>query len=273
MIEQGRRCALTLAASLLVGMLTCAGVAAAADDYRVTGAKVAPADGGTLTSPRPVSIAFGLGVSAEDRSLRPAPIKTYVVAAEGLVAFPKAFPSCSLSQVKVRRGPAKACAKAAIGGGLIRAAAGFEEDPTMAESLPCNLRLRLYNTGAGMALRVDTSTPVPRNFKSRAIGCPVPIHTAIRGSLTKTTIDETASMDLSFTLPKRLLRPLAGWVGALQLVNATLNRATASARIKGHMRSVGYFSAVGCRGATRTVRAAFVDESGARYEATRAIAC
>ena len=143
----------------------------------------------------------------------------------------------------------------------------------MAESLPCNLRLRLYNTGAGIALRVDTDTPVPRNFKSRAIGCPVPIHTAIRGELTQSTIDGTASMGLGFTLPKRLLRPLADWVGALQLVDASLTRQTAMARVKGRLRSVGYFSSVGCKGTTRTMRAAFIDENGNRVEATRAVAC
>ena len=143
----------------------------------------------------------------------------------------------------------------------------------MDESLPCNLQLRLYNTGKGVSLRIDTDPPVPRNFQSRKLGCPVPMHTAIQGRFVKTTIDGLPAMDLTFTLPKLLLQPLEDWEGALQLVDAALPRATATTRIKGRLRSVGYFSAVGCRGPTRTARAAFTDESGNRAEATRTVAC
>ncbi|HEY6780969.1 MAG TPA: hypothetical protein VI111_08450 [Thermoleophilaceae bacterium] len=261
-----------LALSLCAGMLVGVG-AASANVYRVTRGSISPAGGGSAAKPQPVGIGFGLGVSADDRSERPSPVKTYRIATEGVLAFPRTFPSCSLSKAKIRRAPAKACAKALIGNGLIRAAAGFDDDTTIAQSLPCNLRLRLYNTGSGLALRVDTDTPVPRSFKSRELGCPVPIHTAIRGQFTRTTLDGMVAMDLSFTLPTLLLRPLQDWEGALQLVDASLGRWTGTALIKGHRRTVGYFSSVGCHGKTRTIRAAFVDEDGNRSEATRTVVC
>ncbi len=273
MTEQRPRFVVMTIAWALMAMLVLAGVAFAADRQRVSRVSVAPGGSGTPGKPKPVEIGFGLSVTAERPSQRPKPIKTYAIGIEGVLAYPRAFPACSLSQAKVRRAPARACGRAQVGSGLIRAAAGLREDPGMADSLPCNLKLRLYNTGTGAALRVDTEPPVPQSFKSRKLGCPVPIHTAIRGQLAKTTIDGLASMELRFTLPKLLLRPLEGWEGALQLVDASLTGETAPLRVKGRMRQVGYLSTVGCRGRDRTARAVFIDEDGVRTEATRTVGC
>jgi hypothetical protein len=271
LIEQGRTWACALAAAVCVGAI--AAPVAAADNYRVTRASISPASGGSPSAPRAVGVGFGLGIAAADRSQRPQPIKSYAIGVEGVLAYPSAFPSCSLAQAKARRGPAKPCAKALVGDGLIRAAAGLDDDLRISESLPCNLRLRLYNTGAGAALRIDADTPYPPGFGSRKIGCPVPMHTAIKGRFVRTTIDGLAAMDLTFTLPKLLLQPLQDWAGALQLVDASLGRATASMRINGRQRTVGYFSSIGCRGGSRLARAAFTDLSGNRFEATKALAC
>jgi hypothetical protein len=271
--EQRPRFVVMAIACVLMAMLVLAGVAVAADRQRVSRVSVVPGGSGSPSKPKPVQIGFGLSVAAERPSLRPKPIKTYAIGIEGVLAFPQAFPSCSLGHAKIRGGPARTCKRAQVGSGLIRAAAGLQEDPGMADSLPCNLKLRLYNTGAGAALRVDTGPPQPRDFKSRKLGCPVPIHTAIRGQFAKTTIDGLASNELRFTLPKLLLRPLEGWEGALQLVDASLIGDTAPLRVKGRMREVGYLSAVGCRGKDRTARAAFIDESGVRTEATRTVGC
>jgi hypothetical protein len=270
--KQPRFLAVTIAFAVAAA-LALTQVALAANQQHVSRASVLPASGGRPAAPKPVQIGFSLSVKEEHAQLRPAPIKTYAIGTEGVIAFPGALPHCSLAQAKPRRGPAKPCKPAQVGSGLIRAAAGLREDTAIASSLPCNLQLRLYNTGTGVALRVDTDTPVPPSFKSKQLGCPVPIHTAIRGSFDKTTIDGLPAMDLRFTLPKLLLRPLEGWEGALQLVDATLKRQTGRARVKGRLREVGYFSAIGCRGGQRTTRAVFIDESGARAEATRSVGC
>lgn len=271
MIEQGRKWACALAAAACVAALAAPG--AAADDYRVSRASISPAGGGTPAAPKPVGVGFGLGIAAAERSQRPQPIKSYAIGVEGVLAYPGAFPACSLAQAKARRGPAKVCGKALVGSGLIRAAAGLNDDARISESVACNLQLRLYNTGAGAALRIDANPPPPPGFGSRKIGCPVPMHTAIKGRFVKTTIDGVPAMDLSFTLPKLLLQPLQGWEGALQVVDASLGRATATTRINGRQRTVGYFSSIGCRGGTRLARAAFTDLSGQRFEATKALAC
>jgi hypothetical protein len=262
-----------MTAALLAGALGYAGIAWAANRYEVSRMEIKPSGAGSQVRPLPVQARFGIGVHEQDPRTRPASIETYVIGTEGVVAFPKAFPTCSLRQAKRRRGPARACKAAQVGGGQVRAAAGLVEDTRMRESLPCNLRLRLYNTGRGVALRLDADTPVPPNFRSRRLGCPVPVHTAIAGSFDRATIDGLPAIDLRFSLPPQLLRPLEGWEGALQLVDATLEAHTARTRVNGRTRTVGFFSAIGCEGGERTTRAAFIDGDGARSEATRTAKC
>jgi hypothetical protein len=257
----------------VVGTLLLVQVAFGANQEQVSRAEVTPVGKGSAARPLPVVVRFGLRVRSDDADKRPAAVTTYVIGSEGVVAFPRAFPSCSLSQAKRRRGPSGACKTAKVGQGVIRAAAGLEDDDTIAQSVPCNLQLRVYNTGAGVALRLDADPPIPPSFKSRRDGCPVPVHTAIRGVFKQTSIGGMVAMDLSFTLPDLLLHPLEDWEGALQLVDATLGGHTAQTRIHGKARSVGFFSAVGCHGGQRTTRAAFINAKGERSEATRNVRC
>jgi hypothetical protein len=272
MSEQGRmrRCRLLMAAgAATVGALVVAGAAGAVNEYAIPRVGIKPSGKGTDARPLPVGVLFGLRVSEADRDLRPSPIESYALAAEGLVVRSGAFASCSLRKLGRRRGVPRECDKAQVGDGLIRGAAGLAEDQTLEGSVPCNLKLRVYNTGTGMALRLDGEPPVPRGFGTKRLGCPVPVHLAIRVRTVETWIDGVRSTELRYTLPDLLLHPLDGWDASLRLVNVSLDRKLA----KRGRRTVGFYSAEGCNGTERTVRVVFVDPQGGRAEATRATGC
>jgi hypothetical protein len=254
--------ALVVAAAVLAA----APAAHAANTYSVSRAQVTPGTAGNPSSPTAVKVLFGLRAGEEDPTKRAAPIKTYMLASEGLVVDPRPFARCSLRQLKRRKGVPRRCAKAKVGTGVARGAAGLDEDPLLESSTACNLRLAVYNTGAGLALRLDGQPPVPPSLNSRRFGCPVPVHTAIKVSLSKIQIDGVESSELRFTLPRLLLHPLDGWDAALRVVDVTLDRRRST-------RGRALYGAAGCNGGERTVQVGFVDEQGTRATATRTIGC
>src|ERR1044072_635833 len=83
--EQGSKWACALAAALCAGALVAA-IEPAPDKYRVSRVSLAPTAGGSLAVPKPLDVGFGLGISAGDRLQRPAPIKTYAIGVEGVLA-------------------------------------------------------------------------------------------------------------------------------------------------------------------------------------------
>lgn len=253
--------------------LVLASVALAANRNDVSRGEVTPAGKGSASRPLPIQVRFGLRSRAESSKNRPLPTKTYVLGMEGVVAYPRAFPVCGIAKVKRRKGPPRSCAEAQVGSGLVKGAAGIVEDDSISESVPCNLRLRVYNIGNGLALRLDGEPPLPPGFTSNRLGCPVPIHTAIPAPFRKVTIDGLPSTELQFSVPKLLARPLDGWNSALQVVNVDLEKRTARVRVGGALRTVGYFSSIGCTGPDRLLQVAFLGEDGARSDATATPGC
>jgi hypothetical protein len=258
-----------LAIAVTLVLLLLAGVAGAANRYSIPRVGIDPPGEGSAARPLPVGVLFGLRVSEDDRNLRPSPVESYALAAEGLVVRTGSFASCPLRRIGRRRGVPRECAGAQVGRGLIRGVAGLAEDQTLEGSAPCNLRLRVYNTGAELALRLDGEPPVPPSLSSRRLGCPVPVHLAIRVRTVETTIDGVRSTELRYTLPDLLLHPIDGWDASLRLVEVRLDRK----RARRGGRTVGFYSAVGCNGDERTVRVGFVDPQGGRAEATKDTAC
>lgn len=234
--------------------------ASAANINTVTGG-VAPVGPGSANDPLPIGVKFALKSRNESSENRPLPTKTYVLGVEGVQANPGAFPSCSIKKLRVRRGPPATCGRSQIGRGIVRGAAGIVEDQTMAESVPCNLRLRVYNMGSGMALRLDGDPPLPGSFRSTKIGCPVPIHVAIPAPFRRIVIDGQPSTEMRFTVPRLLMRPLAGWNSGLMVVDATVDRLVSES-------GKGYFAATGCSGGTRALNVGFVDINGRRADAS-----
>jgi hypothetical protein len=258
--------------ALLAGLLVSA-VALGTTESSVVRFTVSSGARGSVARPVPVGVGFGLSVSDSVRSRRALPIASYRLAVEGLVPFLRSFPACSLSRLRRVRGVPAVCARARIGGGLFRGVAGLAEDRSLRSSLPCNLRVGVYNTGRGMALRVDGKPPAPRSLGSTRLGCVVPVHTAIPVTVSSTRIDGVTSTELSFSVPALLLHPLDGWDASLRVVNVSLDRRTAGAVVRGKRRTVGFFSSAGCRGGSRTLRIVLVGENGSRAVASRSAPC
>jgi hypothetical protein len=257
---------LLIGALALVGVTAMAGVALADNVYETHVAGGRPIAKGSVKKPVPVSVDFGFRVSETDPTLRATPIRTYSIGSEGLVANPRYFPKCTFAQVQ--SGPARACRKALVGTGTVRAATGPTGNQTLAVSLPCNQRLRLYNIGDGMAIRLDVDPPQPPNFDTDQIGCPLSIHDAIRGRFVKTRIAGHRATDFRFSVPQNLLHPVTGLDTSVRESVSHLPRKSTRARVKGKRRRVGFYEVVGCTGNRRTARTVYTAEDGQRTQST-----
>jgi hypothetical protein len=263
---------LSIAVLALAAVLAVAGVAVAANVYSVSGSTSASGKG-SKTKPIPTGVKLAFQVSETDPSKRATVVEKYAIGSEGLVTNPKFFPKCSFGDLDNASVPAK-CAKAQVGKGLVKNAAGPSTDQSLAVSSPCNLAVRLYNTGVGMAIRLDGGPPIPPSFESDQIGCALPLHTAINGKFVKTKIGGITARDFVFTVPSNLKHPLTGVDNSIRssVTNITLK----SKKVEGKKR--GFYEKVGCKGGTRLVRATFTTEATAsqpaqKFTATKGVKC
>jgi hypothetical protein len=141
----------------------------------------------------------------------------------------------------------------------------------------CNLELNLYNIRGvgrqgGLAIRVDGDPPQPPSGDSRAIGCPIPIHVAIRATYATTRIAGMPADELRFTVPANLRHP-SGLDNTVRNTESAIRRLVRRKKIRGKRRKVAFYSAIGCKGRTRQIRASFTDEDGDRVRATKNKRC
>jgi hypothetical protein len=286
-----RKLWIALAAAAITA-LAVAGVASAVNTYEVNLADAT--DGkGSLTRPVPASLDFGYSVG-ETSNLRPEVIRQYRIAAEGLYTYPDARPKCTFEQAT---NPAAtdasqlsaACRRAIVGDGTIHNEAGAPNDRT--QKLTCDVKLTLINISSGdprypsdarqvrrrggMAIRIDTYLP-------EGSRCPIPVHEALAAPFFNVKIDRIATSELRFPVPETLAHP-GGLDNSVKDVVSEIDRKTgrvvvrrgkpvpASNATGAAKRRVGFYSLVGRRGKTRTVRVTFVDESGRKFTATRQI--
>ena len=135
----------------------------------------------------------------------------------------------------------------------------------LADSSPCNLRLRLYNDGDGMTLRLDSNgRPIPPSFESNEVGCALPIATAINGKFVKRKIGGVTASDFVFTVPQNLKHPLSGIDNSVRRSDNLIKLKTK--KVKGKKR--GFYEKVGCKGSKRLVRATFITEARVGQAAT-----
>jgi hypothetical protein len=261
--------------------LAVAGVANAVNTYRVTPASSSPTAKGSLTKPVPISLRFGFEVG-DTQGLRPIVIDQYRIAAEGLQSFPDARPTCTFAQatdpaVTDPANISRACKRAKVGSGTIDNEFGAPLDRT--QKGPCDVRLTLYNisTGdtrpefrstnrqvkrrGGIAIRVDTYQP-------EGSRCPIPVHEALAAPFYDVKIQGVSTAELRFRVPDTLKHP-SGLDNSLVDVVSNIQKKTGRDTVKGgKVRRVGFYSAVGRKGAKRTVRVTFIDESGDKQTAT-----
>jgi hypothetical protein len=276
-----------IAAITAVAVLAVGGVALAANVYTVDGAAT-PRGKGSPSKPRPMGLRFEYTVNDENPVNRATPVEGYFIASEGLVTFPDAFPSCSFTQaVQPDEAAAKrACRRARVGGGAAAGGIGVRNDvgasSLLTQKFRCNLELNLYNVrpgnygaagrvgrNGGLAIRLDGDTPEPPN--DDVIGCPTPQHTAILATFHTVRIDGQPADELRFEVPQNLLHPSGLDTSVRETLSRVLRR-TARKRIRGRMRTVGYYSSVGCR-RTRLLRVTFVSEDGQRTRSTNSEPC
>jgi hypothetical protein len=272
---------LWIVALALAAVIAVAGVAVAANTYQVFLAKASTGKG---TRARPIPTKFDFGYRVGDtENLRPFPVKEYRIAAEGLFAFPKSRPRCTFAAASdpLVTDPAdisSACRRAKIGGGTLDNFLGAGTDRS--QKAPCKTKLTLFNisTGdpqfpktvtqirrrGGLAIRIDADPPE----------CPAPDHEALAAPFYDIKLDGIPTTDLRFTVPDRLAHP-SGLDLAVVETTSHVQKLTGLVTVRNGVpvaaakRRVGFYSLVGRKGKTRTLRVTFIDESGAKFTATK----
>jgi hypothetical protein len=272
---------LLVAALALAAVIAVASVAYAANTYKVHIADTSPGKG-SRAHPIPTKLDFGYQVG-DTENMRPFVIREYRIAAEGTMSFPASRPRCTFAQATDPNvtDPAQlsaACRKANVGTGTINNLAGAPNDRS--QKLPCNVKLTLINisTGdprfpktvkevkklGGIAIRIDTDPP----------DCPISVHEALAAPFYNTKIEGIPTSELRFTVPDSLAHP-GGLDNAVVEVTSFIKKKTGRVPVRRGLpvqaaakRTVGFYSLVGRKGKTRTVRVTFIDESGAKTTAT-----
>ncbi len=265
-----------------------AGIAYAANVYTVDG-DTKPHGKGSAAKPLPVSLDFDYTVADSDPANRGIPVKQYRIGAEGLVTYPEVFPSCSGgasgANAQDPATAARVCKKARVGGGIIKAYVGARNNPT--SSANCVLNLNLYNLkpgsygdagkigkNGGLAIRIDGDPPPPPSIDDQYKGqCLAAQHASILAQYVPVKIKGVASDELRFTVPPELLHPAQGLDVTVRQVASAIKKITAKKKINGVKRTVGFYSAVGCKGGKRSIQVTFVSETGQKSPVTKDKAC
>lgn len=272
---------LSIATLAIAALVALASVAYAANTYEVHLAKNSPNAKGSMKKPVPASLDFGYRVG-DTENLRPFVITEYRIAAEGLRAYPAARPTCPYDQATdpTKTDPkalSAKCRKAFVGTGTIKNLAGAPTDRS--QKLPCDVKLTLINisTGdprfpktvsqirkrGGIAIRIDTDPPA----------CPIPVHEALAAPFYDTKIEGIPTSELRFTVPDTLAHP-GGLDNSVVEVTSKIKKLTGKVTLKRGVpqpaakRKVGFYSLVGRKGAKRTTRVTFIDQSGTKRTAT-----
>ena len=266
-------------AGALVISIAVAGIASATNIYAVPKSLIGvKASGkGSPKKPVPAQLKFGYTVG-DTENLRPEVVREYRIAAEGLQSYPKSQPTCTWEQANKPIKIDNACKKAIVGKGTIDNLAGARTNASgqrdRTQKTPCAVKLTQINISSGdprypktvsqvkkrggMAIRIDTDPPA----------CPIPVHTSLAAPFYDVKLDGISTAELRFSVPDTLAHP-GGLDNAVVKVTTTINKETGKAKVKGEERTVGFYSAVGRKGKTRTVRVTFIDESGAKFTATQ----
>ena len=253
--------------------LVFAAVAYAVNSYTVTPASTKGA-GGKGSSAKPVAKAVNFGFRTKDAAggVRGTPVKTYKIGFQGLKYFgkSKAFPKCTLTKLnqKLESDVKADCKKAYLGKGIVNNLVGPTGDTT-SPPVQCVLRLTLYNTGKGFALRLDGG-----NTAKPPTVCPTAVNESIDARMKTRTVAGKKSASLEFTVPSRLLHPGAPTISnAIETTRSTISGKKRKVKIKGKTRKVSILSSVSCGKKNRTIQVSFTDEAGSTVPAKATTKC
>jgi hypothetical protein len=145
------------------------------------------------------------------------------------------------------------------------------------------LNLNLYNLkpgnygdfgkvgkNGGLAIRIDGDPPAPPSIDDQYKGqCLAAQHASILATYTTVKIKGVTSDELRFTVPPELLHPVQGLDVTVRQVASAIAKKTATKKINGVKRKVGFYSAVGCKGGKRSIQVTFVSETGQKSPVTK----
>lgn len=275
---------LLIAVAALATVAVTASVAFAANTYEVHRAD-STAGKGSMKRPVPTFLDFGFQVS-DTEGQRPFVIKQYRIAAEGTRSYPDSRPKCTFAQATDPNATEAdeldpKCQRAIVGGGSIKNVVGASNN--RAQKAPCEVDVTLINISngdprfrdtvrqvrrrGGMAIRIDTDPP----------RCLTSVHEALAAPFYDTKIQGIPTTELRFTVPDTLRHPGGTLDNAIEEVVTRINKKTGKVPVRRGIpqaaakRRVGFYSLVGRKGPTRTVRVTFVDESDAKVRVTRQI--
>ena len=264
-----------------------AGIAIAANTYEVPKelVGVSPNAKGSLKKPVPARLQFGFRVN-DTEGMRPFVVERYFIAAEGLQTFPETRPTCTYAQatdplISDPKDLSRACRRAIVGRGTIHNEAGAPNDRS--QKITCDVKITLINisTGdprypetvkqinkrGGMAIRIDQYV-TDQGADDPARCPPIDLHEALAAPFYDVKVDGVSTAELRFNVPETLKHP-SGLDNSVREVASTVNKLKGKARVRGNERTVGFYSAVGKKGKTRTTRVTFIDESGAKFTQTQ----
>ena len=264
-----------------------AGIAIAANTYEVPKELVgaSPNAKGSLKKPVPAQLRFGFRVN-DTEGLRPFVVRRYFIASEGLQTFPEARPTCTYAKatdplISDPKDLSRACRKAIVGSGTIHNEAGAPNDRS--QTITCDVKITLINisTGdprypetvrqikkrGGLAIRIDQYVNA-QGADDPARCPPIDLHEALAAPFYDVKLDGVSTAELRFNVPETLAHP-SGLDNSVRQVASTVRKLEGRVKVRGKQRTVGYYSAVGKKGKTRTTRVTFIDESGAKFTATQ----
>jgi len=263
---------LTALAVVCVTALIFTAVAYAVNVYTVTPASTKGGGGAKGTSAKPAAKAVVFGFKTKDSGGgRATPIKKYKIGFQGLKYFgnKKVFPKCSLTKLnqKLESDVKSDCGKAFIGKGVVNNLVGVTGSTTTTTT--CLLRLTLYNTGKGFALRLDGGNTAKPPTK-----CPIAINQAINAKFKTRTIGGKKSASLEFDVPSNLLHPGSPQISnAIETTTSTITGKKRKLKIKGKTRKVSVLSSVSCGKSKRTIQVSFTDENNSTVPAKATVKC
>ncbi len=225
------------------------------NSYTVEGSTT-PARAGTPKKPVPISVNFGYTVG-EESGQRPSPVQRYTIGFYGMRSNGRLFPKCTAQQINAAQSDRNCPRGSLVGQGSVTNAAGATADPSD-KSIPCNLNLRVYNSGQNRAALYLFGNPP---------ACVIPISQAIDARYVRAF--NGRGQALQFSVPANLLHPVPGVDNAVTNVTSTIRKLTR--RVRGRVR--GYYESVRCDGNERPISVTFLTEAGQTSTTTTNARC
>jgi hypothetical protein len=248
----------------MVAALVLAGVAFASTNiYTLDKASTTPAGKGSSKKPKGKKVVFSFSTNTDDGT-RAKVIRFYDIGFQGLKYYGNKMPKCSYTQAN-QKGIAdvqKDCKKAAAGGGTINNFFGNSSDPNA--KTQCKLKLRIYNIGNGLALRLD---------RDKQTDCLIDPSAAIKAKFHTVKIGGIKSVALKFEVGDNFRHPIPNFDNSVNNVTSSVKK-SGKVKIGKRKRTVGLLSSVKCgKKGKRTISVKFTDESGVPKNVSKPVKC